>query len=285
LRLDQASTGRNGIFGSTVLEVGIEMALLFLFVGLICTAVREGAEAMLKSRAKDLERGIREVLQDRQGTGITASFYNHPLIFSLFSGDYDPSKLKADGRGDLYMPREDRAHLPSYIPALNFAGALLDMAARGRNSGEASATPADQPMTAESLRESVRLIGNEKLQRVVLAALDSAEGDLARAKANLATWYDGTMDRVSGWYKRRTQKILFVLGLAVAVVLNVDAITVAQRLNGDKPLRDAVVGQAANVVREAGGDLDALQAKWYQQVRARLDAIGYPIGWVSGVPA
>jgi hypothetical protein len=42
-------------------------------------------------------------------------------------------------------------------------------------------------MTAESLRESVRLIGNEKLQRVVLAALDSAEGDLARAKANLAT--------------------------------------------------------------------------------------------------
>ena len=71
------------------------------------------------------------------------------------------------------------------------------------------------------------------------------------------------MDRVSGWYKRRTQKILFVLGLAVAVVLNVDAITVAQRLNGDKPLRDAVVGQAANVVREAGGDLDALQAEGY----------------------
>ena len=85
------------------------------------------------------------------------------------------------------MPREDRAHLPSYIPALNFAGALLDMAARGRNSGEASATPADQPMTVERLRNSVRLIGNEKLQRVVLAALDSAEGDLARAKANLAT--------------------------------------------------------------------------------------------------
>jgi hypothetical protein len=91
LRLDQASTGRNGMFGSTVLEVGIGMALLFLFVRLICTAVREGAEAMLKSRAKDLKRGIREVLQDRQGTGITASFYNHPLIFSLFSGDYDPS--------------------------------------------------------------------------------------------------------------------------------------------------------------------------------------------------
>ena len=136
------------MFGSTVLEVGIGMALLFLFVGLICTAVREGAEATLKSRAKDLERGIREVLQDRQRTGITASSYNHPLIISLFSGDYDPSKLKADGRGDLYMPREDRAHLPSYIPALNFAGALLDMAARGRNSGEASATPADQPRDA-----------------------------------------------------------------------------------------------------------------------------------------
>ena len=88
------------MLGSEVLEVGIGLVLLFLFVSLICTAVQEGIEALFKMRAKDLERGIGGMLSDKDGTSLEA-FYNHPLIFSLFGGDY-----KKAGH-----------NLPSYIPA------------------------------------------------------------------------------------------------------------------------------------------------------------------------
>jgi hypothetical protein len=43
------------MFGSDMLEVGIGLGLLFLLMSLICTAVREAIEGILKSRAKDLE--------------------------------------------------------------------------------------------------------------------------------------------------------------------------------------------------------------------------------------
>src|SRR4051794_28773351 len=102
------------MLGSEVLEVGVGMALLFLFISLMCTAVQEMIEAALKMRAKDLERGIREMLDDREGS-LTEALYEHPLISSLFVGNYKPK-----GR-----------NLPSYIPAGNFAAAILDIVVRG----------------------------------------------------------------------------------------------------------------------------------------------------------
>ena len=52
------------------------------------------------------------------------------------------------------------------------------------------------------------------------------------------------MDRVSGWYKRRVQLMLFLVGLFVAIVLNIDTITTATRLMNDDTLRDSLVALA-----------------------------------------
>src|SRR5215207_1618164 len=129
------------MFGSVVLEVGIGVILLFLFVSLICTAAMEGIKSLLKMRAVDLERGIRELLNDRDGTkGIVAVLYQHPLIYSLFGGEYKPlQSAPADpnpaatsaGIKRGWLPFSTGGNLPSYIPAANFAGALLDIAAHG----------------------------------------------------------------------------------------------------------------------------------------------------------
>ena len=105
-------------------------------------------------------------------------------------------------------------------------------------------------------------------------ALDHAQGDLNSARANLEAWFNATMDRVSGRYKRRTQLVLFLIGLAVAVVLNIDAITVAQRLSQDKPLREAAIAQATK----------ASSTMTYEEARDNLQNIGYPIGWKQWWP-
>src|SRR5688572_3729071 len=101
------------MLGSTILESAIGMVLIFLLMSLICSALREAIESVLKHRASDLHRGIRELLQDRQGTGLVRELYSHPLVYGLFEGEYDaatkPMGLKAR-IGSLFRPMQS---LPS----------------------------------------------------------------------------------------------------------------------------------------------------------------------------
>ena len=69
------------------------------------------------------------------------------------------------------------------------------------------------------------------------AVLSLAKDDVDKAVTGLEQWYDGTMDRVSGWYKRESQHIMFWLGLIVAVLMNVDAIFLVKYLNADDAAR------------------------------------------------
>ena len=58
------------MFGSDIIDVAIGMCLIFLMASLICTAIQEGFEGMLKMCAADLAKGIRELLNDPDGSGI-----------------------------------------------------------------------------------------------------------------------------------------------------------------------------------------------------------------------
>lgn len=247
------------MFGSEVLEVGIGMALLFLFMSLIATALRELIENFAKSRSHDLERGISELLQERKFTGSLESFYNHPLIASLYDGDYRTGSRK----------------LPSYIPRQSFSLAVLDLAAK--------ATKTQSPLSLETLKKSLSEdSAPNPVQQVVLTALSHGANDLDKIRKTIEEWYDGTMDRVSGWYTRRTARILGVLGLATAVFFNVDAITVAQSLIRDKSLREAVVAQAEKTGQFGQNNSDSRQdtSATFTDLRSRLSEIGFPIGWV-----
>ena len=114
------------MFGSQTLEVAIGLIFIYILASIICTAIREGLEAWMKTRSVYLERGIRELLHDRQGGGLATAFYDHPLVLSLFPGDYKPTPST---RRVLFLSRG--ADLPTYIPSKNFALALMDLAARG----------------------------------------------------------------------------------------------------------------------------------------------------------
>jgi hypothetical protein len=127
-------------------------------------------------------------------------------------------------------------------------------------------------MSLATLKSSLDAVASPNpLQKVVLTALGTAQGDLDKVRKTIEDWYDGTMDRVSGWYTRRTGRYLAVIGLLAAVLLNVDAITVVQRLVQDKALRQAIVVQAENIKEQPKGNFNELQGKF--------DAIGFPIGW------
>jgi|SRR5579862_2983082 len=256
------------MFGSQILDVAIGLVFIYLLLSLICTAAREGLEGWLKTRAIDLEQGIRELLNDPTGTGLTKALYAHPLVDGLYNGDYDPTKIK-DGR----MPI--KTNLPSYIPSANFAVALLDIVARGQNIDDAAAANprTTQQLSLEAVRASVATLNNARVQRLLLSAIDRANGDLAVAQANVETWFNSAMDRVSGWYRRRSQVIVLVLSCLVAVGANVNSISVAGYLYRNRTARETLVATASakrDSTRPEQSIGDAMKT---------LDGLKLPIGW------
>jgi hypothetical protein len=79
------------MLGSQILEVAVGLVLVYLVLSLVASSVREGIESFLKSRAVQLERGIREMLHDPDGRGFAQRVFEHPLIFGLYRGGYAPS--------------------------------------------------------------------------------------------------------------------------------------------------------------------------------------------------
>ena len=277
------------MFGSDIIDVALGACLVFLMASLICTAVQEGLEGILKMRAMDLERGIRELLSDPAGSSLAKTFYDHPMIFSLFSGSYDPAHLRDSFLSKINLGEEkvmswwSRRNLPSYIPAANFSNALLDIIARGDLQGMPYPVAAGALPTVDDLRTAASKLPTERLQRAVLVAIDHADGEVTKVKTNLESWFNSTMERVSGGYKRRTQLFLFLIGLTMAGLLNIDAMYVVDRLSHDKALRQAVVTQAEKMVpsgaNQNGAELAELQKKSFEQLNTQLTDIGLPVGW------
>ena len=261
------------MFGSRILEVAIGIIFVYLLVSKICSAIREGIESWVKARAAFLEHGIRELLHDRHAVGIARSLYTHPLIYGLYAADYQPRnsarRLNALARG---------GNLPSYIPSRNFALALLDIAARGTGMHGAASGPAAPELSLPLARVNVLNLENGPVQRVVLGAIDLAHGDMEQAVANIAAWYDSAMDRVSGAYKRATQKLLLGIGITVAVVLNVNTIAIAHHLFRDDVERAKLVAQAESVARDSSFVTGSSQQQ-FARARATLDSLRLPIGW------
>jgi hypothetical protein len=231
------------------LDVGIGMVLMFLFVSVICSAIREIGELAIKTRASSLAAAIGEMLDDAGCPSRLAAFYDHPLIAALYKGDYDDAVV---GWLRSWIPFVGRNKLPSYIPAANFAQAVFQLA---RADGQAanSMTP-NATLAIGDLRNWVASGPTDKLKLAVQSALDTADGDLHAAQAAMEKWYNGAMESVAGAYKGRTQVWLLIIGFAVAAAMNIDAVTVMQRLSTDDQLRDAVVAQAGATLAECEKD-------------------------------
>ena len=239
------------MFNSGILDVAVGLIFVYLLLSLVSSAVNEIIEGWLKKRAVDLERGIRELLQGDQT--LVQKLYEHPLIYSLFEGDYDATQ--ATSRKTKVWAATG-ANLPSYIPSRNFALALMDLLLPPEDGGQSGAACAMAPGAAlaaggaggagtlQPLRDAVNGLSNQNLRRALLPLIDAAGDDASKARANIEGGFDSAMDRVSGWYKRRVQWFILAIGLVIAVATNADTITITNSLSRDVSLRNAVVGVA-----------------------------------------
>jgi hypothetical protein len=236
------------MFGSQVLEVVIGLTLIYLILSIGCSGIKEIIAALFSLRAQTLEKGVRNMLKNG-ANDYTTQLFAHPLV----------------------QATAPEGQKPSYISARMFASALFDIVA-----------PADvtQTRTIQSLRASVTQIPDAKLRTTLLNMIDSAGGDIDAARLKVEHWFDDTMARVSGWYKRMAQKIIFVAGLMLCAAVNADTLMIVKELWSDQALRSAMVAQAGQKVQSTTPADYLNQEGSLQQVAVEIrDVNTPPIGW------
>jgi hypothetical protein len=267
------------MFGSSVLDIATGVVFIFLLLSIFATTINELILSLFNMRGKDLLLGIQTLLDDKSVTGLVQKVYNHGQVFGLFRGKFDP---------------DNRGNLPSYIPSENFAIALLNSIAQPFSEFTPQ-LPTIQPIaTITHVFETAvtALAENEATEKVgkpLASMMAMAGNDAEKLQKSVEAWYNSGMDRVSGWYKYRTQWILFWVGLVLAVSMNADTIGIVRQLSKDSTVRQSIVA-AAQTTRDPTSSKASADESIDKRIKAANDSfeeisdLGMPIGWPQGDP-
>jgi hypothetical protein len=121
----------------------------------------------------------------------------------------------------------------------------------------------------------------------VRANVTEVEDQLGTVRSEVERWFNNSMDRAGGWYKRNRQWGAFAIALFLVFIFNVDSIALGQQLWYEPALRQAIAAQAESYVSQnsaeespegesaesGNGQIDI------QGFHAELLGLGYPVGW------
>jgi len=268
------------MFNHIVLDIAIGIVFVFLVYSLLASAINEIIASAIKTRGRMLIRGVQRMLNGE-------SIYWWHNLEKIINKIFRKGKLTARHRrmqhslAELFkqhtmFKRLAKNNKPTYISASKFSDILLDILhqqSKTTTKQELDSNELFEPRTFTSVRTGLNNILNdletkvnnkdcpgkdlncyqvrkEELFEIFSVLLDQANGDLLRLKKLIEQWFDETMDRVSGWYKRQTFQVLFVIGLVLTVLFNVDAIAIINTLSTDKTARETLVGMAGNYIQQ-----------------------------------
>jgi len=233
--------------GLKLIEVILGLVFVYLLLSLLCTAINEYVSGILNKRGRALFKAVDQLIGDPD---VQAAFRRHPLISTLCQSK----------------------RLPSYIPAQNFALALLgstdytETRLGATSSSPPESPPVSTPPKLEQLFDALMqespaqvsplvsdpavasLLGSaavpESVRTTVTGAVAGVERDVQKLQNAVEVWFNNAMDRVSGTYKRYTQIALLLIGLVVSILLNADTLHIWQTLSTNDQAREALVQRA-----------------------------------------
>jgi len=263
--------------GLKIIEVVLGLVFVYLLLSLLCTAVNEYVAAILNKRGRELFRAVDDLLGSEE---VRDAFYRHPLITTLSPAHARIRERAAGIKQKLWgtrwiyrfvnwlRPSIRCQRYPSYMPARNFALALLSstdypVVRLGAAVVSPESPPVSTPPELEQLFDALMqesatevstllrdpavasILGSplvpEQVRTTVTGAVTGAERDLQKLQHAVEVWFNNTMDRVSGTYKRYTQIALLLIGLTISILLNIDTLRIWQTLSTNDQLRQSLV--------------------------------------------
>lgn len=240
-----------------ILTVVLGVIFVLLMLSLFATSIMELLAAILRLRGRNLRMTLKNLLIDEKSgsSGLFEAFITNPLYKQL-SFKY--------GRGT--------SNPPSYIDNDSFRTILFDVIL-GEDGLESQ------------LKSKIEGLENEEMRRILKQLIRDADGKIDVFKSRVGQWYDSIMDRASGYYKRRTQKILIGVGIVMAVILNADTLALYRSLEANPETLDKLVAAAEVVAeRESVDDLVQTDLEYEQALeqmkymRGQVNEIRSPLG-------
>lgn len=230
------------MFGSNILDLAFGLIFTFLVISLVASSATEAVASAMKWRANTLLDGVKTLLNDPDFTGLAKTLYNHAYV-------------NARGNGVAESQKKLSAK-PSYINPKHFANALIDIAkmADGTN--------------IESIQKQINdNIHDPQIRTMLNGIVQRAGGNISRVRDEIAGWFDSSMDRISGVYKRKTQLISFLIGFLLVGTLNINTIRVAEALWKEPMIVKSI---------KPGETLDTARYDFEQ-----FKELGLPYGWTA----
>jgi len=231
-----------------VIDVVIGLIFCYLLLGLIGSSLQEALASFINLRGSKLRDGLQSLLAHGEAPGM-----NSQWLFSRVFGH------------SLICPMGDR-RAPSYVSAANFSTALID------SLGDGSRAP-----LFSQVERGVANLPDGPVKQTLAALLVQAQGDLDKFRADVERWFDDSMDRVSGIYKRWAHNFMLTFGVVIAFAANVDTVDIAHTLWGDPAARAQMAAAANQAVAGAQSASDVAGSP--AQAIAEAKALPVPIGW------
>lgn len=226
----------------TMLDVALGLITVYLMLGLACTAANEVIAQLFNMRAKILEGALKNLLDAGQPHSVYEQFIAHPLIRNL---------------------RKNEQSAPSYIAPSTFATVFLSVALK-----DSSAVSGGVVNAVEKMQLSL------DLKETLVALVSRAGGRMDQVQQEVEQWYDDTMDRVSGWYKKRVQVITWVIAVTLTIAVNADSIAITQYLLKEPAVRASLAAYAEQL-----GKAQVEPREVLQRSAEAIEVMGLPLGW------
>ncbi|OIP71156.1 MAG: hypothetical protein AUK43_06975 [Oscillatoriales cyanobacterium CG2_30_40_61] len=219
----------------STLNVAIGLFFIYLLLSLLISEIQEFlASSVFDWRAKNLYHSIQFIL----GDSATELLYQYPLIKSW--KDYKQQVNK-------------QSIGPSYIPSTTFALALISVIIE--KSGvqpEIDSLTIDDFILAINSEEIQQFFHPDqiKLFKILAIKTKNKAGDTANFESletAISDWFQQSMTRASGVYKRQVKLITLAIGFIVAMGLNADTLNIANRLF-QEPVLQENLSQSINIV-------------------------------------
>jgi len=288
------------MFNSVALNVVIGLVFIFLLYSLLATTINEGIASVLNLRAQKLEKAITRMLDDGVvhhhniwgfiGDALLGAWLKIKNFFLLFSirergRTKNPNSLVEEFYNHpaiKYLGENKISNKPSYISAGFFSKAVLDILKDRGNAGTpplkriqdgiAAITPNQKSIQRAKMS---KIIASSDTKKLLESMLEDANYDLEKFRLSLEQWFNETMNRTSGWYKKQSQKITFVIGFVLAIAFNVDTISIVKKLSNDPDGAAALADIATQYVethKDTLGQLSPAEQKTAQQLFADAKA-------------
>ena len=226
------------------IDVLIGLTVIMLALSMAVTVITQFVTAAVNSRGRHLKRSLADLIQqvdpkmaDAVAAKIATGVLTHPLVSGAKGGKRRlGSVVHREEFTKLLLELADRTE--GHTIDANARNALKKMLQSGGITNPAQTLKDVRALALQLEASRPDLALNVRHN---IAILQEAKSDFV---AQVNTWFDQTMDRATQRFTFSTRAVTFAGAIIVAVLLQVDTVSLVNRLSNDEELRQVLLKTA-----------------------------------------